>query len=190
FYAPPGSKGIQVNATAPQGMPIRTAPSPAGQPDTYKIAFPIKPGETTFHINYSVPFSSPGPFEGKLFYRGAATSLIAPPGVTIKGEGITVKGTEPRTKATVYQTTEASFKVQIEGAGELNRGGEPTEAEPGGPQIQFVLPKLYNKLYWVLALAFSILTLGFVLLYRAGRAEPASQTQSQPRASARGLKKK
>ena len=35
--------------------------------------------------------------------------------------------------------------------------------------MQFVLPKLYDKLYWVLALSFTILLLGFVLLYRAGQ---------------------
>ncbi|HTM52159.1 MAG TPA: carboxypeptidase-like regulatory domain-containing protein [Bryobacteraceae bacterium] len=167
FYAPPGSKGIQVNATAPQGMPIRTAPSPTKQPDVYKIDFPIKPGETNIQISYTVPFTSPGSFEGKVFYKGGPTSLIVPDGVTVKGEGLESRGQEPRTKASIYQTSAESFKVQIEGSGELKRG-EAAESEQGGPQIQFVLPKLYDKLYWVLALSFSILILGFVLLYRAG----------------------
>jgi len=48
FYAPPAAKGIQVNATAPQGQPIRVAPEPAGQPDVYKVDFPIKPGLNEF----------------------------------------------------------------------------------------------------------------------------------------------
>src|ERR1700680_2962050 len=47
FYAPTDSKGIQVNCTAPGGMPIRSAPRPAGQPDVYKIACPITPGAPT-----------------------------------------------------------------------------------------------------------------------------------------------
>jgi hypothetical protein len=174
FYAPPGAKGIQVNATAPQGMPIRTAPSPAGQPDVYKIDFPIKPGETSIQLNYTVPFASPGVFEGKAFYKGGPTSLIVPAGVSLKGAGIETRGQEPRTKASVYQTTQAAYKVEIEGTGELKRGDPAAESEQSGPQIQFVLPRLYDKLYWVLALSFSILLLGFVLLYRAGQtAEPA-----------------
>jgi hypothetical protein len=168
FYAPPGAKGIQVNATAPQGMPIRTAPSPTGQPDVYKIAFPIKPGETNIHLNYTLPFTSPGTFDGKVYYQGGPTSVIVPQGVSLKGEGLESRGQEPRTKATIYQTTQTSFKVEIEGSGELKRG-EPAESEQSGPQMQFVLPKLYDKLYWVLALSFSILLLGFVLLYRAGQ---------------------
>ena len=168
FYAPPRAKGIQVNATAPQGMPIRTAPAATGQPDVYKIVFPIKPGETNIQLNYTLPFTSPGTFEGKVFYKGGPTSVIVPQGVSLKGEGLESRGQEPRTKASIYQTTQTAFKVEIEGAGELKRG-EPAESEQSGPQIQFVLPKLYDKLYWVLALSFSILLLGFVLLYRAGQ---------------------
>src|SRR6185436_1154746 len=161
FYAPPGAKGIQVNATAPQGMPIRTAPSATGQPDVYKIAFPIKPGETNIHLNYTMPFTSPGTFEGRVFYKGGPTSVIVPEGVSLKGQGLESRGQEPRTKATIYQTTETSFKVEIEGSGELKRGEAAESGEQSGPQMQFVLPKLYDKLYWVLALSFSILLLGF-----------------------------
>jgi Carboxypeptidase regulatory-like domain len=187
FYAPPGAKGIQVNATAPQGMPIRTAPAPAGQPDVYKVVFPIKPGETNIHVNYTVPFASPGKFEGRALYKGGPTSIIVPEGVSLKGEGLESRGVEPRTKASIYQTNEAAFKVEIEGSGELKRGEPAAESEQSGPQIQFVLPKLYDKLYWVLALSFSILLLGFVLLYRAGQATTAP---SEARAQAAGLKKK
>ncbi len=169
FYAPPGAKGIQVNATAPQGMPIRTAPSPTGQPDVYKIVFPIKPGETNIHVNYTLPFTSPGTFDGKVFYKGGPTSLIVPQGVSLKGEGLESRGQEPRTKASIYQTTETSFKVEIEGSGELKRGEAAESEQSSGPQMTFVLPKLYDKMYWVLALSFSILLLGFILLYRAGQ---------------------
>jgi hypothetical protein len=186
FYAPPGAKGIQVNATAPQGMPIRTAPSPTGQPDVYKIIFPIKPGETNIQLSYTLPFTSPGTFEGKSLYKGGPTSIIVPQGVSLKGEGLESRGQEPRTKATIYQTTQAAFKVEIEGSGELKRGEPAAESEQSGPQIQFVLPKLYDRLYWVLALSFSILVLGFILLYRAGQTAAPSET----RASASGVKKK
>ncbi len=168
FYAPVESKGIQVNCTAPQGMPIRRAPQPAGKPDVYKVDFPIKPGESSINVTYTMPFTSPGVFEGKVLYKGGPTSLIAPQGVQIKGEGLESRGQEPRTRATIFQTAAADYKVEIEGSGSLR--GQEAESEQSGPQIQFVLPKVYTKLPWILSLAFSILALGFVLLYRSGAA--------------------
>lgn len=169
FYAPTDSKGIQVNCTAPGGMPIRSAPRPAGQPDVFKIDCPIKPGETTIEVNYTEPFNSPGTFDGKTFFKGGPTSLIVPEGVQLKGEGLEVRPPPPQFKGSIYQTTAASYKVEIEGSGVLRQPQAGGDSEQSGPQISFVLPKLYDKLTWVLVLSFSILTLGFVLLYRAGQ---------------------
>jgi hypothetical protein len=171
FATPPGAKDLQVNATAPQGMPIRRAAEPAGSPNVYKVDFPIKPGETNITVDYTLPFTSPGTFSGKVLYKGGApTSIVAPPGVMVKGEGLMSKGVEPRTKSTIWQTNATSFNVSIEGSGALRRSQpEDAEAEPSGPSIQFVLPKIYDKMYWVLALSGTILLLGFVLLYRAGK---------------------
>jgi hypothetical protein len=169
FFAPPDAKAIIVNATAPQGMPIRRAPEPAGQPNTYKVDFPIKPGETNIVVDYSVPFTSPGKFAGRVLYKGnAVTSIVAPPGVVIKGEGLQSQGVEPRTQSTIFQTSATSYNLEIEGTGVLQRP-QAGEAEQREPAIQFVLPKLYDRMYWILALSGSILMLGFVLLYRAGR---------------------
>ena len=156
-------------------MPIRRAPEPAGQPNVYKVDFPIKPGESNIRVTYTVPFTSPGTFEGRVFYKGGPTSVIVPQGVSLKGEGTEVaEGVEPRTKATIFQTNAVSYKLEIEGTGVLQRpqAGE-AEAEERGPSIQFVLPKLYQKMYWVLALSGTILLLGFVLLYRAGLPAPS-----------------
>jgi hypothetical protein len=169
FYAPPQAKGIEVNCTAPQGMPIRRAPQPAGQPNVYMVDFPIKPGESTIELKYTMPFTSPGTFEGKSLYKGGPTSVIAPSGVQIKGEGLESRGQEPRTKATIYQTTAADYKLEIEGTGSL-QSAQGADSDQGGPPIQFVLPKIYTKLTWILSLAFGILALGFVLLYRSGPA--------------------
>jgi hypothetical protein len=177
FYSPAAVKDMQVNATAPQGMPIRRAPEPVGPPNTYKIDFPIKPGETNITVDYVIPFTAPGTFNGKILYKGGApTSIVAPPGVTVKGEGLESKGVEPRTKSTILQTAATAFALSIEGSGALRRAQqEPAESEPSGPSIQFILPKIYDKMYWVLALAGTILLLGFVLLYRAG--QPAASTK-------------
>ena len=169
FHVPAGAKQIQVNATAPQGMPIRRAPEPAGEPNVYKVDFPIKPGESNIMVDYTLPFSSPGTFEGRTLYKGGAiTSIVAPPGVTIKGEGVEFRSVEPRTKSSIFRTTATAFKLEIEGTGVLQRPQGET-AEPPESTIQFVQPKIYEKMWWILALASTILLLGFTLLYRAGQ---------------------
>lgn len=169
FYLPPGAKDLQVNGTAPQGMPIRRAPEPAGEPNVYKIDFPIKPGESNIMVDYTLPFTSPGTFQSRTLYKGGATtSIVAPPGVTIKGEGIELISVEPRTKSSILRTTATAFKLEIEGTGALQRP-QATESEPPESSIQFVLPKIYERMWWVLALSSTILLLGFTLLYRAGR---------------------
>ncbi|MBI3472354.1 MAG: hypothetical protein HY013_13450, partial [Candidatus Solibacter usitatus] len=154
------------NATAPQGMPIQRAPEKTAEPDVYKIDFPIKPGESNIQLNYSIPFTS-GAFQGRVFYQGGPTSLIAPAGVTLKGEGLEAKGPEPRTQANIFQTRAASFKVEIEGTGMLRQPQAAEADQSSGPSIQQILPKVYTKLYWVLGLSFAILTAGFLLFYRA-----------------------
>src|SRR5207253_6484475 len=160
FQTPPGAKQLQVNATAPQGMPIRRAPEPAGAPNVYKVDFPIKPGETNITVDYTLPFTSPGSFAGKIWYKGGApTTVVAPPGVTIKGEGLVSNGVEPRTQATILRTTGAAFKLSIEGSGTLRRAQQDAEPEPSGPQISMILPKIYDRMYWVLALSGTILVL-------------------------------
>ena len=91
-----------------------------------------------------------------------------PEGVQLKGEGLETRTPPPQFKGSIYQTTQAAFKVEIEGSGVLKQP-QASESEQGAPQISFVLPKLYAKLPWILTLSFSILALGFVLLYRAGQ---------------------
>jgi hypothetical protein len=181
FFLPPAAKGIvQVNATAPQGMPVRRNAEKTGQENVYKIDFPIKPGETRIDLTYLARAGAP--FAGRvLFPGGGPTRLVAPQGVEIKGEGIAAIGQEPNSRATIYSLARREFTAEIAGTGSL-RASAP-EAGEQGPRIQQIMPRLYQGLEgsaglldkigavkWILLLAFGILSLGFALLYRAGNA--------------------
>ena len=183
FFLPPSANGaVKVEATAPQGMPIAQAADKTSTPNVYKLAFPIKPGETRIDIGYTIPFTAPGKFEGKILYKGGPTRLVAPSGVTIKGDNIQSIGQEPRTQASIYDIKGADFKVEISGAGSL-RQGEDNSDESSGPTFEQIPPKVYGNMKWILALAFAILTLGFILLYRARvpeAAKAAAQTRPHP----------
>lgn len=166
IYVPSSAKaGVQVKATAPQGMPIARAAEKTDQPDVYKIDFPIKPGETNFEVTYMLPYSSGEVYEGKVLYTtGEPTLLVAPNGITLKGDGLESKGREPRTQASVFSVASPDYKVEIAGS----MAADETESGDSGPGIEEIPPKVLQKnMIWILALALGILALGFIVLYRA-----------------------
>jgi hypothetical protein len=166
FYLPaPANGAVKVTATAPQGMPVPQAAEKTPTANVYKVAFPIKPGETRIDLNYTVPFSAPGTFEGKILYKGGPTRLVAPNGVTLKGDGIQSIGQEPKTQASIYDVKGSDFRVEISGEGSLEAEG--SDENSGGARYEEIPPKVYGKMPWILVLTLGILALGFALLYRA-----------------------
>ncbi len=168
FYLPPAANGAaKVKATAPQGMPIDRAAEKTARKDIYKIDFPIKPGETDIQITYDVPYTSGGVFEGKVIAAPQeATLLVVPDGIAIKGEGLESKGQEPRSKAAVYSVKSATYKVEI--SGDAPAPAADSDSADSGPSLEEVSPKvLRGNMKWILGLAFAILALGFIVLYRA-----------------------
>jgi hypothetical protein len=102
----------------------------------------------------------------------------------MKANGLQNLGQEPRTKATIYGIDAPAATVQVEGAGALSRD-QAAESDTGGGggagqgALMQILPRLYQSadpsagfraavlsVKWILLLAFGILGLGFVLLYR------------------------
>ncbi|HTQ52957.1 MAG TPA: hypothetical protein VMI94_00765 [Bryobacteraceae bacterium] len=178
FYLPTAAKGIvQVKATAPQGMPIDRAADKTNRKDIYKVDFPIKPGETQFQINYVIPYASGAEYEGKVLAKtDEPTLLVAPQGLTLQGEGLELKGQEPQSKASVFSVKGDDYKVQI--AGSMPVAGADSDAGDNGPSLEEVSPRvLRQNMKLILALAFGILALGFIVLYRA---------QPSPAAAAKG----
>jgi hypothetical protein len=177
FYLPPAAKGIvQVNATAPQGMPVQRAAEKSPRAGVYKVDFPIKPGETRIDLTYLVPYQDSATFEGRILHKDGPTRLITPSGVTLKGDNIASLGAEPRTQANIYDVKGSEFRVQIEGAGSL-RAAETESQESSGPSIEQIMPRVYRSAAWIVGLALGVLALGFILLYRA---QPAGVAPAPP----------
>ncbi len=168
FFLPPAANGaVKVNGTAPQGMPVPQAAEKTHTANIYKVAFAIKPGETRIDVTYHVPFHAPGTFAGKLL-ENAPTRLVVPNGVTLTGDGVQSLGQEPQTKAQIYDVKGPDYKVQIAGTGSLQQAEEASDdSGGGGATFEQIPPRVYGNMKWILVLAFTILTLGFILLYRA-----------------------
>jgi len=178
FYVPPGSGQIRVMVSAPGGMPVQRPAEPAGPADTYKVLFPIKPGETRFDITYKLESASKE-YTGKRLIKGGESRVVIPAGVTLEGEGLEQLGTEPTTKAKIYGVQKDSYTVKLSGAGSLSaeapggaapaEGGaqRPPEEDTGQLPLQQTNPRIYEQLPTVLALSGAVLLLGFIVLYRS-----------------------
>jgi hypothetical protein len=194
FYLDPAANGqVEVNALAPQGMPIRRAAEKTNKPNIYKIDFPIKPGQSRIDLGYQMPFTSPGEFKGKILYKGGPTRVVAPQGVTMSGAGVQDLGAGPQ-NTTIYGIDVPDFALAITGTGVLRgeAGGDQGGGDQGGGQsISQIMPKLYGAgspnatfwetlgaVKWIVSLTFAILALGFTLLYRVGSGQIESKAKS------------
>jgi hypothetical protein len=170
FFLPPGAEGkVQVNATAPGGMPLGTPVKKTAKADVYSADFAVKPGETRFDLAYSIPYTEGSAYAGKVITKDENTYLIVPSGVTLKGDNLNDLGAEPRTQAHIFGLTGNAYNVQLTGmvaAAAPDQGGDTGDSD-SGPKIEQIMPRIFGQAKLILALALGILALGFVLLYRA-----------------------
>jgi len=169
FYVPAEAQGpIGVTVNPAGGMPIQRPALKTKEPNVYKIDYPVRPGETRFDLNYTMPMASPMIFKDKEIHPEASSNLVVPNGVTAKSDDLELAGTEPKTQASIYRIKKADFSVDVEGTGLLGGGGqsEGSSDDNGQPQVQEVKPRIYGSMYWILGMAFAILGLGSVLLAR------------------------
>jgi hypothetical protein len=180
---------IQATATGPNNLPLQRSAAKAGKPNTYKIDFPIKPGETRIDVSYRLPFTSPGKFATRLLHKEALTRLVAPQGVEIKGAGLEELGPEPRSQARIFGVKGPSIEVEIQGTGSIRAAEAAPEDEESGPGIKQILPRLYDRAWVIVGIALAILALGFAMLYRrevpVQPAAPAPQPEPPPRGKRR-----
>ena len=172
FYLPEAADGkVNVSILSPGGMPIQRPAEKTREKDVYKIAYPVKPGENRFDVSYSLPPSET--FSSKILHGEGVTRLVTPSTVTLEGEGVQSLGQEPQTQARIYGAGEADYTVKITGTGSLRNteaSAPPPDEDPGEPQLEEKVARVYSRMYWVLGLAFAILGLGGVLLYRRSAA--------------------
>lgn len=173
FYLPASANGqVDVKGSAPDGMPVPVPTDKTSKADVYTAKFEIKPGETRFDLDYTVPYTEGAEYTGKVISKDENTYLIAPSGVTMEGANLQSLGQEPRTKAQIYGLAADSYSVKLTGAvAEAPAAGDDTAASDSGPQIEETMPRLYRHGKLIMGLALGILALGFAVLYRSSASE-------------------
>jgi len=78
FYLPPGAKVEQLQARAPNGQPIPAEAVPQAEKNRYAIAFPLRPGETQFQLEFTLPYSGEIKIDPKPLYPAAHLVIVLP----------------------------------------------------------------------------------------------------------------
>lgn len=168
FFLPAGAGGkAQIQATAPNSVPIGAGMLKTPKGDIFAVDFPVKPGETRIDVTWATPYTAGEPFAGKVPSKDQNTYLIAPNGVTLTAKGLNDLGTEPRTQAHIYGLAGSSYDITLTGT----EAAAPSDASAGdsdnsGPGIEQIMPRVYTQAKAILGIALGILALGFALLYR------------------------
>jgi hypothetical protein len=78
FYLPAGAKIEQVQARSPNGQPIPAEATPQTDKNRYALAFPLRPGETQFQVEFTLPYSGEIKIDPKPLYAASHLVIVLP----------------------------------------------------------------------------------------------------------------
>ena len=78
FYLPDGAKIESAQARAPNGQPIVAEATPQFEKNRYAIAFPLRPGETQFQVEFTLPYSGSIKIDLKPLYPAQHVVVVIP----------------------------------------------------------------------------------------------------------------
>ena len=146
FYLPPGAKIEQLQARAPNGQPIPSEPVPQSEKNRYAINFPLRPGETQFQLEYTMPYSGSVKIDPKPLYPAEHLVVVLPKTMHFSAAAASSfkSMNDPNTPDTVVQVaqqtkTSEPLAFTITGTGTISdqpagAGGAEAQAGPqGGP---------------------------------------------------------
>ena len=78
FYLPDGAKLESAQARAPNGQPIVAEATPQSEKNRYAIAFPLRPGETQFQVEFTLPYTGSIKIDPKPLYPAQHVVVVIP----------------------------------------------------------------------------------------------------------------
>lgn len=78
FFLPEGAKVTQAMARTANGQPINASAVPQGEKNKYAFIFPLRPGETQFQVQFTLPYSGEATLDPKLPYSAQHFVVMVP----------------------------------------------------------------------------------------------------------------
>ena len=138
FYLPPGAKVEQVQARAPNGQPIAAEAVPQKEQGRYAIAFPLRPGETQFQLEFTMPYSGSLKMDPKPLYPAEHFVVVLPKSMKFAAaDGVSAfkSMNDPNSPDSVVQVAQQTHVGQalgftVSGTGTIS--DQPAQAGGGG----------------------------------------------------------
>jgi hypothetical protein len=180
FYLPAGAKIEQLQARSPNGQPISADAVPQSDKNRYAIAFPLRPGETQFQVEFTLPYSGEIKIDPKPLYPAAHLVVVLPKTMQFKAAdpssfqsmqdpnqgdsnvevaqqtkpgqqlGFTLKGTGVITESPGETASGAAQQQEQPPQGRDNRPG-------GGLGVPIDAPDALQKYRWPILFGFAVL---------------------------------
>ncbi len=132
FTIPENAKLQQVSAISSLGVAVPQASIDRGK-GRFAIAYPFRPGETSIRLSYEMAYPANAAIvKLPATYSGLKMLVVAPPGVTVSGDGLNPAGQEQGMMVYTHEplAAKASLTLQLSGV------GSPQTAEAGTDQGQ------------------------------------------------------
>ncbi|HET6931355.1 MAG TPA: carboxypeptidase-like regulatory domain-containing protein, partial [Candidatus Acidoferrum sp.] len=159
-FAIPDKAALQnVTATGSLGMDVPQASIDKGK-GLFAIAYAFHPGETNIRLSYELPYpGNSAKVKLPAVYPGMRILLVAPPGVTLTGEGISAAGQEQGMNVFLHDALAAkgSLPVAVSGVGspqaaesadgQGQQQGQEGNSRTQGQQVDIAPPRI-DDLKW------------------------------------------
>lgn len=140
FFLPPGAKIEQAQARAPNGQPIATEAAPQAEKNRYALNFPLRPGETQFQVEFTLPYTGEIKIDPKPLYAAQHLVVVLPKTMQFKSDSPSFQNVQnPQqgdSTVEVAQGTKAgqALAFTLKGNGVITEG--PGETASGAVQQQ------------------------------------------------------
>ncbi|HUL32330.1 MAG TPA: carboxypeptidase-like regulatory domain-containing protein [Candidatus Eisenbacteria bacterium] len=190
-----------VTATSTLGMDVPQASIDKGK-GRYAIAYAFRPGDTNIRLSYELPYpNNAATVKLPAAYNGMRLLLVAPPGMTLTGDGVTAAGQEQGMNVFLHDpiSTKSALTVSVSGVPSpqaADAGGQQgqegnSRTEGAGQQVSLAPPRIDDLKWPLLGGLVALFALGALLLSRkqvvvASVAGPSVAAAGNPKKGAKG----
>jgi len=141
----------------------------------FAIAYAFRPGETNVRLSYELPYTNNAAIvKLPATYGGMRLLLVAPPGVTLTGDGVTPAGQEQGMNVFVHDPLPAKgmLTVSVAGVGSTpgdgggQQAGQEGNSRTQGQEVDVAPPRIDDLKWPLLVGLLTLFALGFLLLWR------------------------
>jgi 5-hydroxyisourate hydrolase-like protein (transthyretin family) len=141
FYLPKGAQVMQTLASAPGGLatdtPVKAIDAASGH---YAFTFPIRPGQTSFQVSYTLPYAGKLPFSLKLSMPTGDVAVMVAKTMQFQGPAMFQPVSDPEITTPAFIAHQPAFAqpilFTISGSGQLPEAADTAQggSQGGGDQ--------------------------------------------------------